>query len=263
MELLIKTLEGLWLGMKTFIFNPSFIVIFVLALLMKIFYPKFRGYMGEFWVKLELKKLPNKDYVILNDIMLEDTNGTHQIDHLVISKFGIFVIEMKNYYGLIIGDEYNDKWIQYLGKKKYYFKNPIHQNYGHVKALEKILNLNNDVFIPIICFSNQANLKLKNKSVVVQLDDLISCIKSFHEIQLDFDINAIASKIINLNITTKMDRKKHVEDIREKIKLDKTKEENMICPKCGGNLILRNGKYGTFIGCSNYPRCRYTKTNNI
>lgn len=33
----------------------------------------------------------------------------------------------------------------------------------------------------------------------------------------------------------------------------------MICPKCGGNLITRNGKYGEFIGCSNYPKCKYIK----
>lgn len=33
----------------------------------------------------------------------------------------------------------------------------------------------------------------------------------------------------------------------------------MDCPRCGGELVLRNGKYGPFYGCSNYPECRYTK----
>ncbi len=32
-----------------------------------------------------------------------------------------------------------------------------------------------------------------------------------------------------------------------------------ICPKCGGKLVMREGKYGTFIGCSNFPKCRYTQ----
>ena len=32
------------------------------------------------------------------------------------------------------------------------------------------------------------------------------------------------------------------------------------CPKCGGKLIRKNGRYGSFIGCSNYPRCRYTRS---
>lgn len=32
------------------------------------------------------------------------------------------------------------------------------------------------------------------------------------------------------------------------------------CPKCGGQLQFKNGKYGNFIGCKNYPYCKYTKS---
>jgi len=32
-----------------------------------------------------------------------------------------------------------------------------------------------------------------------------------------------------------------------------------ICPQCGGNLVVRNGKYSQFLGCSNYPKCTYTE----
>ena len=32
-----------------------------------------------------------------------------------------------------------------------------------------------------------------------------------------------------------------------------------ICPRCGGNLKLRNGKFGSFLGCTSYPACRYTE----
>lgn len=31
------------------------------------------------------------------------------------------------------------------------------------------------------------------------------------------------------------------------------------CPRCGGELLKRNGRFGPFFGCSNYPACRYTK----
>lgn len=30
------------------------------------------------------------------------------------------------------------------------------------------------------------------------------------------------------------------------------------CPECGGELVLRDGKYGLFVGCTNYPECRKT-----
>ena len=88
------------------------LVMLILLILMKIFYPKFRGIMGEFWVKQELKKLPKEKYKVLNDIMVKTNNTTHQIDHLIVSPYGIFVIEMKNYYELISGTDNSDKWIQ-------------------------------------------------------------------------------------------------------------------------------------------------------
>ena len=81
--------------------NPGYftigVILLILGILIEIYYPKFRGFMGEFWLKLELKKLPKNKYKLLNNIMVEDEKGTHQIDHVVISKYGIFVIGMKNY----------------------------------------------------------------------------------------------------------------------------------------------------------------------
>ena len=44
---------------------------------------------------------------------------------------------------------------------------------------------------------------------------------------------------------------------KRKIKINETKEKNMICPRCGGDLVERKGKYGKFIGCTNYPKCKF------
>ena len=35
------------------------------------------------------------------------------------------------------------------------------------------------------------------------------------------------------------------------------------CPKCGKQLVLRNGQYGEFVSCSGYPKCKYIKQNFI
>lgn len=262
MEVLIELLKGLIEGVLISLKSPYAISIIVLYVLLKKYYPKFRGYMGEFWVKMELGKLPKNEYMVINDIMIKNNYGTHQIDHLIISKYGIFVIEMKNYYGMITGEDYKDKWIQHLGRNKYYFKNPINQNYGHVKVLEELLNMKGNLFIPIVCFSNNARLKIKSNNIVVQLDNLIYVIKRFRKPLIDKDINEIAKIINDKNIVDKTKRKKHVSDIKNKIKEENNKLENMVCPKCGNELVLRNGKYGTFIACSNYPKCKYTNNNN-
>ncbi len=32
-----------------------------------------------------------------------------------------------------------------------------------------------------------------------------------------------------------------------------------VCPRCGGELVKRKGKFGEFFGCGNFPACRFTK----
>lgn len=235
-------------------------ILLLLYITLRILYPKLRGFMGELWVKLELKSLPKEEYIILNNIMLSGENGTTQIDHLVVSQYGIFVIEMKNYYGLVLGNEYSDKWIQYIGKSKRQFQNPIRQNYGHTEALKNILNLNDNYFIPIVCFSNQTKLNVKvYKSLVVQLEDLVSLIKEYKSTVIISDINNISNAILKSSIKNWHIKKKHVSSIKNRIKENNKAVDNMICPRCGAKLIRRIGKYGEFIGCSNYPKCRFTK----
>ena len=214
--------------------------------------------MGEFWVKQELKKLPKDKYIVLNDIMIKQNNCTSQIDHLIISKFGIFVIEMKNYYGLILGKKDQNNWLQYVGKNKRYFQNPIYQNYGHIKAFEQLLNIDYNMFTSIICFSNQADLRKLDVSNVVNLDNLISLITEY-KIDKEFNIEQIANKIRQSNITDKFERKNHVKNINKRLEENNRNLNDMICPKCGNKLIIKHGKYGEFIGCTNYPKCKFIK----
>lgn len=235
------------------------LLLFIACWILKQLYPKFRGFMGEFWIKRELKKLPVDDYIVINDIMIKDDHGTHQIDHLVISKYGIFVIEMKNYYGLIRGSQYQNTWTQYLGKKKYYFQNPIHQNYGHIKTLSSVLNINEDKFISIVCFSNQVKLVVSSNSEVTQMDLLVEVIKKYHQEIFLENIKKVQNKILTLSMDKKSERKKHILEIQEKLLEENKKINNMICPRCSGKLVKKRGKYGDFLGCLNYPKCKYTK----
>ena len=46
---------------------------------------------------------------------------------------------------------------------------------------------------------------------------------------------------------------------KTEVNSNSTASENSKCPKCGGNLIEKSGKFGRFIGCSNYPKCDYTR----
>lgn len=114
------------------------ICIFVLLVTFKIWMssPKNIGKFGEKRVARKLDWL-SKEYTTLNDILLPTHYGTTQIDHIVVSPYGIFVIETKNYKGWIFGHENSEEWKQsLLGKKRFWgwsseqhkFRNPIRQN---------------------------------------------------------------------------------------------------------------------------------------
>ena len=67
----------------------------ILYYLKKKFIPRIIGTYGEYKVSSKLKRLNRKDYIVLNDILLKKNNSTTQIDHIVVCKSGIFVIETK------------------------------------------------------------------------------------------------------------------------------------------------------------------------
>lgn len=232
----------------------------LIVFLLRLYKPKIKGIIGEKTVSIILTKLDKDKYKVINDIIVKNGEKTSQIDHLVVSNYGVFVIETKNYKGWIYGDEYKKYWIQVIYKRKEKLYNPIHQNYGHVEALKNILiNFEGIKFIPIVVFSINAELKINVKSEVVYTTKLLKTIKKYNkEIINNTDKEEIYNIILSSDINTKDIRKQHVNTIKKQ-KYDKQNIlKSDICPKCGGNLVVKKGKYGIFKGCSNYPKCKYT-----
>ena len=228
--------------------------------ILSIFTPKIKGYFGEKSVAFFLSSLDESKYKIINNIMLQNGNKTTQIDHVVVSNYRIFVIETKNYKGWIIGNEYDDYWKQIIYKKKEQFHNPLKQNYGHVQVLkEKLSDYPNINFIPIVVFTIKADLKVNTKSEVVYTVNLTKTIRKHVTEQItDADKESIYTKLLSLNVDNADNRKAHVQAIHNNFEEKRNQMSNDICPKCGGELIEKNGKYGRFKGCKHYPKCRFT-----
>ena len=221
---------------------------------------KVKGFLGEGKVSLILASLPQKEYRVLNNVMLPTEKGTTQIDHIVVSIYGIFVIETKNYKGWISGSEYSEQWTENFYGKKFKFFNPECQNYGHIKTLQNMLNLTEDEYISIIAFSPKATLKVKTKGNVVYFSKLKKTIRKYRIPVIELDqLDFLVSSISSANVDSKEKRKEHVQNIRQNVDKNKRAVMQGICPKCGGKLVYKKGKYGRFQGCSNYPNCRYTK----
>jgi len=229
------------------------------ASILKLYLPKIKGYYGEKSVAFFLSRLDPEKYKVINNIMLQIGSRTTQIDHVVVSNYGIFVIETKNYKGWIIGNEYDDNWTQVIYKTKNKLHNPIKQNYGHIKALKEVLSEYTDVnYISIVAFTTKADLKVKTSTDVVYTVNLPKTIRKYNTQNIsDSDKEKIYSKLISLNVDSRDNRKAHVEAIHSNLADKANKSDANICPKCGGNLVLRSGKYGQFKGCGNYPKCRF------
>lgn len=219
-----------------------------------------KGGAGEFVVKLVLVFLNKNKYKKLHNITIQDNNKTIQIDHLVISKYGVFVIETKNYSGTIYGNETANHFYKYNHQKKYEFYNPIKQNYGHIFALKNVLG--DYKYVSAVVFSGLATkLKVESKSYVGYIGDLSRYIKSFkEEIYTKEQITEIRNKLKSLSLKGIFLKSKHIKGIKQRMEVYDEKVEQMICPKCGSQLIERRGQYGKFLRCSSYPNCKFKKS---
>lgn len=100
------------------------------------------------------------DYHLLNHVTLRLEDGTTQIDHVLVSRFGIFVIETKDYKGWIFAGPRDRYWTQVLYRTKFRFRNPLHQNHRHVRAIQELLDfLPADVVRPAVVFTGNAEFK--------------------------------------------------------------------------------------------------------
>lgn len=236
------------------------ILLVVLSAILAIYQPKIKGYIGERAVAARLSGLPEHEFKLMNDVMLKTNYGTTQIDHIVLSIYGIFVIETKNYQGWITGGENSEKWTKNMYGKKYTFRNPLKQNYAHVKALEEVLELPLNAFVPIVAFANSATIKVQTNKHVIYMSQLRKVINSYKDIRFTLEeICSFEQRLLAANIIEKVKRKEHVRQIQNKVSQNKATIRSGECPKCGGKLMKRNGKYGAFYGCDNYPKCKYTR----
>ena len=246
-----------------FIIAFIFIVYLVGTIIYNFNLSKIKGEKGEYSVAKRLQKLNKNEYLIFNDIYLKIDERSTQIDHLVISEYGIFVIETKNYNGWIYGYENSEFWTQTFYKKKTKFRNPIKQNWSHIYFLKKVLSDFKQVkYYPIIVFTGKAELKkIYSQVPVIYKNDLIIAIRKNKTVYLTIEqVNDIAKQVSKYIITDKKIKKEHKRYVKRHILERKNKVNSLICPNCDGKLEIRNGKYGKFYSCSNYPTCKFSKS---
>jgi len=220
-------------------------------------------------------QLPD-EYMVFKDVVLATRSGTTQIDHIVVSRYGVFAIETKNYRGDIYGNDNREYWTQvivtevtyakkwwktYTYVKKSRLYNPVKQSLGHAHTIKNHLNEWKYLpVVPIVVFCNNATLANVEASIPVVYDyQLLDTIRSYTTSYLNE--KELQDVIIRLNVSDVrdiVDDRTHLQNVRAAVHAKNQKINSGICPQCGGTLVRRKGKYGYFYGCSNYPKCKYT-----
>lgn len=225
--------------------------------------PTVKGAMGEARVTSRMKSALNpNEYVILNDLTLPTNGGTTQIDHIVVSQFGIFVVETKNMKGWIFGGERQARWTQTLRRHKSQFQNPLRQNFKHVKTVQELLSLRAVDIHNVVVFVGSAQPKTDMPNNVLwsarELADYVNArrMSVFSQDQVTDFVEKLRHTALVANRAT---RTAHVRGLRKQAVAkegDKTK-----CPRCGSSMAERtNKKTGDkFLGCSKFPGCKGTR----
>ena len=142
----------------------------------------FKGLMGEWVVNLVARiALPSKSYIRFQNVTLKTRDGTTQIDHVIVSRYGVFCIETKNMTGWIFGNADDRQWTQKIYRQSYRFQNPLRQNYKHVRALESLLGLSRGTVHSVVVFAGGATLKTKLPENVTYALGFPRYVKSFRK----------------------------------------------------------------------------------
>lgn len=174
---------------------------------------KVSGDFGEYSISAVMKSLPDC-YHIIDDVLLQTKKGSTQIDHIIVSPFGIFVVETKNHKGMIFGDMMGKVWTQVVnGRGHFTFYSPVRQNDGHMSHLSKQLNIRPEFFTGIIVFTSpDANLDNVNCPFCMRPDQVYDYIMSFNKpIFNDGQVYKIIERIDKIDTSGYINNQKHIE----------------------------------------------------
>ena len=213
MAAVLQQLQGvvwLWLG-----------VFFVGALLSGyVRSASFKGWLGEYKVRRWLAKdLDAQRYHGAHNVTLQLADGsTTQIDHVVVSPFGVFVLETKHMQGWIFGGEKQPTWTQTIFKRRTSFQNPLHQNWRHIKALEEVLQLPLQYLHSGVVFTGDCQFRTAMPAHVTMARGCIRWIQGYTDVVLDSaEVSRLVHALVHKRLqVTRATHQAHVAYVQER-----------------------------------------------
>lgn len=181
------------------------------------YHAKVSGDTGELILSSVMRSLSD-EYHIMNDVLLQTKKGSTQLDHIIVSPYGIFVVETKNHKGMIFGDMQGKVWTQVLnGRGRFTFYSPVLQNNGHMIHLNKQTGIPFQYMTGVIVFTNKdVNLDNVYCPFCFNVDQLYQYIMSFqNRILSGKSIKRIIERIDKADTNNYMNRRKHINYVKK------------------------------------------------
>lgn len=250
----------------------------------------FKGMVGEWFINLCIRLfLDKREYRLLKDVTLPTPQGSTQIDHVIVSRFGLFVIETKNMKGWIFGNPTQKSWTQQIYRRKHSFQNPLHQNHLHMMTLKSLLGLSDNQLHSVIFFIGDCTFKtpmpqnVMNRGLIRYVKGITTpvlaesavahIVDTIQQGRLAANWQTHRQHVTQLKTRHADPSANHVstrEPVRQSVANPPSQSVSPpdnpppICPRCGSTMVLRTATRGEnkgnqFWGCSGYPKCRFIK----
>lgn len=250
----------------------------------------FKGMVGEWFINLCIRLfLDKREYRLLKDVTLPTPQGSTQIDHVIVSRFGLFVIETKNMKGWIFGNPTQKSWTQQIYRRKHSFQNPLHQNHLHMMTLKSLLGLSDNQLHSVIFFIGDCTFKtpmpdnVMNRGLIRYVKGITTPVLAESEVahvvdtiqqgRLAANWQTHRQHVTQLKTRHADPSANHVstrEPVRQSVANPPSQSVSPpdnpppICPRCGSTMVLRTAGRGDnkgkpFWGCREFPTCRGTR----
>lgn len=143
---------------------------------------------------------------VLNGVYLPLYDATTEVDHILIGRFGLLVIETKSIAGEVFGDERQTNWTHMVGTKKHSLYSPLLQNKTHVDNIRHLFNQEHIYKVNIeslVVFTNAKTiLNLPKGLPVIKLKKLKGLLESSrfavdNGVDVDKVYNAITQHVVS------------------------------------------------------------------
>lgn len=199
---------------------------------------------GEYKIEVQLDQLPS-EFKRISNLLLKTAEGIEQIDHLVISPYGFFLLEVKSLAGLIVGEEEDPNWYQSINWRVKAFPNPLSVNLAHIETLQALIEVDETFpFFSFVTFNRRCDLKVISGSVFFDTDILAALLrKAQQEVLSQTEVNMFYDKISQANILDQSIRNEYAARLHKQKITSRPKYGDIRCTICQKPLTERAARY--------------------